>query len=404
MNNPPIDPKLQDIGVDLSHAHELVSEDQTDAIEATYFRDLVEVATDAAEGNRRSYDQTSGQSLTEGTAAGPASTGSGKRKHTSSDRGHESEEQHGRANGQTKKRRKHPVNNDAKPASDRPAPEDHESSFSSDPSAARLAAAQPGPAIFRAPSGKKSTRPAVAKEFRNLELCPESFHKMQAYAKKYMLDPEYPERKTYVGNRGQTDNAQIRHDLQKCVREFLEEGPGEEFFGADSADPNGDGERSGGNSRSFSWPADKELIIQLCSPLLRRMIVNERQREYALKTRRGPKTQDDSDKQTMTPSIQIYLVDQSGKRKLCDRFDLHNSSELSWATIQESIHRQAARLLTDGRSQTNTNSATPFRVLTANGLEDVPDDQTWQRILQQFMEVEWLEGTVKVIVPMRGFT
>lgn len=297
MDNPQIDPKLQDIGIDLSQAHELAPEDPNDAIEATYFPDLVEVAADAADGERQSYEQDFGHTLTEGNEVNPASTGSRKRKHTTSGGDHALEEQHSRADGPTKKRQKHLPDNNAKPASDRPASEDHESSFSSDHSAPHLAAAQPGPAIFRAPSGKKSTRPAVAKEFRNLELCPESFHKMQAYAKKYMLDPEHPERKTYVGNRGQTDNAQIRHDLQKCVREFLEEGPGEEFFGANSTGPSEVEETPAGHNRSFSWPADKEMIIQLCSPLLRRMIVNERQREYALRTRKGAKTQDDSNKQ-----------------------------------------------------------------------------------------------------------
>jgi len=297
MNESPIDPKLQDIGVDLSQAHEFVSGGPNDAIEASYFRDLAEVATDTAEGERRSYDHSFGQMLPEATELGTASTGSRKRKQTPPGDGGVLEEQCSQAGGQTKKRKKRPVNTDAELASDRPAAQDEGSSFLSDPTAARLAAAQTGSAIFRAPSGKKSTRPAVAKEFRNLELCPESFHKMQAYAKKYMLDPEHPERKTYVGNRGQTDTAQIRHDLQKCVREFLEEGPGEEFFGPGSTAPSGDAEDSGGNSRSFSWPADRELIIQLCSPLLRRMIVNERQREYALKTRREGKTQDDSDKQ-----------------------------------------------------------------------------------------------------------
>lgn len=406
MNSPPLDPKLHNAGVDLSEAHELSSKDQTGAIDATYFHDLVEVVTiDAAE--------------RQGAEPGPASAISGKRKRDPSGGDRGLEEHDDQVIGQTKKSKSDPANDDGKPSSDRPAPEDQEASFSPVSSTARLAAAQPGPAIFRVPSGRKSTRPAVAKEFRNLELCPESFHKLQAYAKKYMLDPDHPERKTYVGNRGQTDNAQIRHDLQRCVREFLEAGPGEEFFGPDSIGPTGIEEGSGANSRSFLWPADKELIIQLCSPLLRRMIVNERQRQYAVKTRRGTKTQDDDDKQvgyrssqqgiTLTywqntiPSVQLYLVDQTGKRKLCDRLDLDESSGVTWATVQQTIHVQAARLFTDGRSQINTNSAVTFRVLTADGLKDVSDDRTWQRVLQQVTELDWLEGTVKVVVPMSEF-
>jgi len=295
-NDPSIDPSLQSFGEDLSQVQMPVPGNAGEAIETTYLQDLIEAATDVAGDERVDHGCISNQTVAAASGPDSASPRSKRRQHNLAEGDRDIEERYDLPSEHNKKRQKRAVGPIADVTSSGLLHQTQDSPLLSTTSAARLAEAQPAPAIFRAPTGRKSTRPAVAKEFRNLELCPETFHKLQAYAKKYMLDPAHPERKTYVGNRGQTDTAQVRHDLQRCVREFLEDGPGDEFFGLDSTGPTGE-EQSGGASRSFSWPVDKDLIIQLCSPLLRRMVVNERQREYALKTRREGKTQDVGDKQ-----------------------------------------------------------------------------------------------------------
>jgi len=147
-------------------------------------------------------------------------------------------------------------------------------------------------ALFRAPSelSKKYTRPPMSKVFNSLELSAEGFLRLQAAAKRYMLDPAHPERKNGVGNRSKGEPGQVRLDLSKSVREFLERGPGEEYFGTDSASLVDGEDGVEAERRTNSWPEDKEKIIRLCTPLLRRMVTNERQRHYAVESRKTSKS------------------------------------------------------------------------------------------------------------------
>lgn len=99
------------------------------------------------------------------------------------------------------------------------------------------------------------------------------------------------------------------------------------------------------------------------------------------------------------PSVQIYLIDQTGKKKLGDRVDVSVTPDSSWDMIKQIIHQQAVML-----GQNDHESSTQIQVLTANGLEIVEDSRVWQRVFQQVMEVEWLEGIIKVVVSMGGST
>ena len=148
---------------------------------------------------------------------------------------------------------------------------------------ARAASVPSAAALFRRPStsSKKYTRPPMSKLFTSLELSPENFLHLQAAAKGYMLDPSYPERRECVGQRGKGDSELVKLRLWNCVKEFLEsEGSGERFFG-----PHVPGDE--GMTRTMIWRADKNRIIGAVTPLLRRMVTNERQRQYAVETRKS---------------------------------------------------------------------------------------------------------------------
>ncbi|KAJ5328912.1 hypothetical protein N7541_000960 [Penicillium brevicompactum] len=147
---------------------------------------------------------------------------------------------------------------------------------------ARAVGVHSAAALFRQPSSnKKYTRPPISKMFSSLEISPENFLHLQAAAKNYMLDDDHPERRDCVGQRGKGDTEMVKLRLWNCVRQFLEaEGNGERFFGENV--PN-----EGMNPRSYSWPRDQQKIISLVIPLLRRMVTNERQRRYAIETRKG---------------------------------------------------------------------------------------------------------------------
>ncbi|XHG02560.1 hypothetical protein AWENTII_005907 [Aspergillus wentii] len=137
-------------------------------------------------------------------------------------------------------------------------------------------------ALFRQPSSnKKHTRPPMSKLFASLELSPENFLHLQAAAKGYMLNDEHPERRDCVGQRGKGDTEMVKLRLWNCVRDFLEaEGNGERFFGENVMN-------EGMGPRTYIWPRDQQKIIALVIPLLRRMVTNERQRQYAIETRKG---------------------------------------------------------------------------------------------------------------------
>ena len=147
------------------------------------------------------------------------------------------------------------------------------------PSVAATSAA----AIFRQPSttGKKYTRPPIGKLYSSLELSPESFIHLQTAAKEYMLDENRPDRLDTIGHRGRGDTDLVKLKLWNIVKEFLDDlGNGQRFFGDHI--PNVDGQAP----RTMVWPQDAEQIIKACIPLLRRMVTNERQRQYATLARK----------------------------------------------------------------------------------------------------------------------
>jgi hypothetical protein len=165
---------------------------------------------------------------------------------------------------------------------------------------ARAAGVHSAAALFRRSSEKtarKYTRPPMSKLFMSLQLSPENFLQLQAKAKTYMLDTAYPERQNCVGNRGKGDTDMVKLRLFNCVREFLNNGVGEEFFGENVEKPgerdNIEAARALGEDKApnaegrLTWPKDGNKIISLVTPLMRRMVTNERQRMYAIETRKG---------------------------------------------------------------------------------------------------------------------
>ncbi|KAI9851310.1 MAG: hypothetical protein M1838_004046 [Thelocarpon superellum] len=169
-------------------------------------------------------------------------------------------------------------------------------------------------ALFRRPSesSMKYARPPMSKLFASLELSPENFLHLQAAAKTYMLNDDYPERRECVGNRGKGDSDMVKLRLYNCANEFLEgEGNGERYFGRDVA-------QEGVARRRLIWPEQKQSILAAVTPLLRRMVTNERQRRYAVETRAkagGPESKkrkaDDAGLNESEPEME---VDQRSQR------------------------------------------------------------------------------------------
>lgn len=170
-----------------------------------------------------------------------------------------------------------------KPVEEETTPQDEDDAPPVDLADARAAGVHSATALFRQPSAssKKYTRPPMSKMFNSLEISPENFLHLQAAAKNYMLDPDFPDRRDCVGQRGRGDTDMVKLKLWNCVKDFLgKEGNGERFFSENTIN-------EGMDENKYIWPRDEAKIIKLAMPLLRRMVTNERQRQYANITRKG---------------------------------------------------------------------------------------------------------------------
>lgn len=155
--------------------------------------------------------------------------------------------------------------------------------------------------LFREPSekSKKYSRPPLGKVFTSLQLAPEAFLRLQHAAKAYMLNDDFPERKDVVGHKKLSNNNDVaKLKLYECVEEFLQQdGIGEQFFGHSSSEDTADAQ-----PRTFFWPEDRNKIVKLLMPLLRKMVTNERQRIYAAETRKqDPRRSEDRSQRTKAP-------------------------------------------------------------------------------------------------------
>jgi len=116
--------------------------------------------------------------------------------------------------------------------------------------------------------------------FQSLKIGTEEWVRLEALAKAFMLDDTHPERQASVGNRGSAPTNDTKIQLFKTVRMFLAEGAGTLYFG--------DGESHGAHEEDrWRYPRDEDRLIGLLTPLMRRMVTNERQRQYARRTRQS---------------------------------------------------------------------------------------------------------------------
>ncbi|KAL8825700.1 MAG: hypothetical protein Q9191_004253 [Dirinaria sp. TL-2023a] len=296
--------------------------------------------------------------------------------------------------------------------------QDSQEAIDSDTSVAGI---QSAAALFRSPSSssKKYTRPPMSKLYTSLELSPENFLHLQATAKSYMLDPEHPERRDCVGQRGRGDSELVKMRLWNCVARFLDEDRhGQSYFGEDV--PGNEGAK-----RTMSWPRDRSKIIGAVIPLLRRMVTNERQRQYAVETRKGtsssrekkivpedPMVLDDSrskqDSQPVANGEEVLSVRGSESFKLQFNIhvlrDGHRVIQQRFDTLAEECpDRQQiyAQLLQvqDGGIVTSLEGVR-VSVLLPQGLVAVNSDSDWLQALSSVRGTVWMDGEVKVLIEL----
>ena len=299
--------------------------------------------------------------------------------------------------------------------------------------------------LFREPSmkSKKYSRPPLGKVYASLEVAPETFLKLQAAGKDFMLDPDHPERRDVVGHRrhsGGTDVAKLK--LWNCVEQFLKDaGNGERFFapGAGQGIPDAP-------ERTMFWPEDAQKINKACMPLMRKMVTNERQRLYASDTRKSGATkentlpqrhaestttenmtapqdrkpEDDAHattkhegsvidaEETAAPAssdhpgrqvtilVNVMKNDGQAQRRLLPRFSLDPSAADNLANFRQEIKK---RLESKESSEGEVDKAS-VKVWMADGLVPILDDGQWMVAQLSAQTVEWMDGEVRVLVEL----
>lgn len=223
-----------------------------------------------------------------------------------------------------------------------------------------------------------------------------------------MLNTAHPERQACVGNRANGPTNDTKINLYKTVQRFLESDIGERLFSQE----HDAGER-------WVYPRDETALISLLTPLMRRMVTNERQRQYARKTRAALQQQQAqsrnqspfqtngnehislqpgnvSDDHTPPPRILevFYLQD---RNRLFHQHVMDTSTD--YATIHDRVvvelkpHNLLPERLSDGRNL-------KIHVHGARKLEPV-DSSNWISIVDELQRTPWTaHGPIKVIVQL----
>lgn len=262
----------------------------------------------------------------------------------------------------------------------------------------------------------------MSKLYTSLELEPEKFLQLQAAAKTYMLDPDHPDRRECVGQRGKGDSEVVKMKLWNTVARFLdEEGYGYSHFGCQVL-----GEQR--LKRSMVWPLDKSRIIGTVMPLLRRMVTNERQRQYAVETRKGGSSSTtaslENSKMERASSekpehrLQGGLVKPAGNTQISDtsqpgatlhdydtvqlRFNvIRNNQRISSPydlTAKECPDLQTVFLKALPYLSSRSHDDMQISVLMPSGLTLIQDDDGWIKALNQVNQLEWMDNEMKVLI------
>ncbi|QDS70614.1 hypothetical protein FKW77_000482 [Venturia effusa] len=261
----------------------------------------------------------------------------------------------------------------------------------------------PSLALFRksTPSpAKKHTRPPTKRVFESLRLLPEEWVRLEGEAKAFMLDTAHPERQACVGNRANGPTNDTKINLYRTVQRFLESDIGARFFYM-RLDEDDLEER-------WVYPRDETALISLLTPLMRRMVTNERQRQYAKRTRAALQQRDKSPFQHDT-TIDNHAPLIHGPEHPCSQrameifyltkgttlFHRHATEEVSieYSQLHESVlaecanHRPAASL-----RNLKIHVHGPYKL-------ELVDDDSWKTVRDEITGAAWTaEGPIKVVV------
>ena len=242
----------------------------------------------------------------------------------------------------------------------------------------------------------KRTRPAINQLFAALELSAEAYISLSGLAKTFMLDPAHPERMACVGDRNRTQGDAARLRLWGCVRALLDsdagggESVGDTFFAA--------------QGRSYTWPEDAEMVIARLTPLVRRVVTNERQRRYAVATRaKDPKELATAEAEEASVvdnvphadnmDVRILIYEQTAgddkPDRLIDRLVIREEECATYDELSAVVKKRLGRF--------TNNLAINLHAHLPGGMASVDSSNAWNQALTTTRITPWMENTLKVI-------
>jgi hypothetical protein len=165
---------------------------------------------------------------------------------------------------------------------------------------------------------------------------------------------------------------------------------------------------------------------------LRRMVTNERQRQYAIETRKGGKpdkdSQDPTDPQIQqppqdqdavsnpvqdahseqydsrfdtTPAYHLYLIAPESGQLVRDRISFTMEEEFSWQWLTDTLVSNWCSALQIVQPPPDIAASIlerfTIKVLTSSGLTTVSGEGEWQLAVQDIHQTIWLDNVVKVV-------
>ncbi|KUJ20922.1 uncharacterized protein LY89DRAFT_778568 [Mollisia scopiformis] len=300
------------------------------------------------------------------------------------------------------------------------------------------------------PSRRRS-RLLMKEIYKELEVTPHEYLELQNAAKDYMLDPQHPDRLECVGSKVRKPGL-TKMKLHQCTLAFLrDEGWGDYFWGS---------EAPGASlpDRKLIWPEKSNRIISAIGPLLRRVISNQRQKQYGKAQRQkkvtaatqvsGDEVPSKSAKSTpqlgyqhagtttasnapidLDPALSNEVSPASQPEEDSVESTVNNTHHSTPPTTEPSTdtrlklhlnllhgkdhHKPKILLVADVlptyeelvehvHQSLNNGLHKPFKmmILGPNGLVAVRDDYAFQRIVQEISKLPWMDGDVKCLMQM----
>lgn len=280
-------------------------------------------------------------------------------------------------------------------------------------------------ALFRPRSKlatKKYIRPPCKSVFESLKISTEEWVRLEAEAKAYMLDITHPQRQACVGNKKNGPSNDTKIQLFKTVQRFLADGVGLVYFG----EGEGEGEK-------WVYPADEDRLIALLTPLMRRMVTNERQRQYARRTRNGEVGKKGGD--TAMSCSTLVLVGDKDQTSTCSPSStprptpfrlaedcleciflakgavafryviLSKDTVIDFDRLMEQVRerwREEYRLSNDFLLRGPNPPTFSLRAHSPSGLREISSQEDWCTLLDEVVAIPWMLGYLRIVATLSG--